>query len=285
MSSPRISVVIPTCNRNDLLALCLDCLAPGTQTLPATDYEVIVTDDGATNNAQQMMSENYPWAIWTQGPRRGPAANRNHGASEARGEWLAFTDDDCLPSPQWLIAFYENMGADVTAMEGKTVSAESYGLFFTAPVNLTGDCFWSCNICLKKAIFLEIQGFDTGFPSAHLEDVDFYWRLKQAEYHSLFVPDSVILHPPRKLRSIYKQAADHESAFYMSRKHSLPLKRFGLNPTMYLKHQARKILFNSQSVSEGARFLLTRTLIEAVLLTFYAPRWMIKYNVRKGTMR
>ena len=91
-----ISVIIPTCHRNASLAKCLDCLAPGTQTLPPEQYEVIVTDDGSRSTAQQMVQENYPWVLWIAGPCRGPAANRNNGAEAAQGQWLAFTDDDCL---------------------------------------------------------------------------------------------------------------------------------------------------------------------------------------------
>lgn len=94
-----ISVIIPTCDRNEQLAKCLDCLAPGVQTLPAEQYEVIVTDDGSDLTAEQMILERYLWARWVAGPRIGPAANRNNGVQYARGEWLAFTDDDCLPDP------------------------------------------------------------------------------------------------------------------------------------------------------------------------------------------
>ena len=69
------SVVIPTYRRNDLLARCLDALAPGVQTLPADRYEVVVTDDDSEGkNPQAMLAERYPWARWTHVPRRGPAA-------------------------------------------------------------------------------------------------------------------------------------------------------------------------------------------------------------------
>ena len=89
---PRFSVVIPTCRRNDALAACLDCLADGAQTLPARGYEVIVADDAPDGqNARAMVAERFPWAHWVAGPGKGPAANRNRGAAEARGAWLAFT--------------------------------------------------------------------------------------------------------------------------------------------------------------------------------------------------
>src|SRR5438552_17841427 len=102
--SMLISVIIPTCHRNDLLVRCLDGLAPGKQDLLPEHYEVIVSDDGSRSTAEKLIAGTYPWARWVTGPRRGPAANRNHGAKHARGEWLAFVDDDCLPDKGWLEA-------------------------------------------------------------------------------------------------------------------------------------------------------------------------------------
>ena len=61
MNIVKISVIIPTCHRDDLLAQCLDCLAPGVQTLPPEQYEVTVTDDGSRTTAQQLVQESYPW--------------------------------------------------------------------------------------------------------------------------------------------------------------------------------------------------------------------------------
>ena len=94
--APLFSVVIPTCHRNDALAACLERLAPGKQSLAAASYEVIVTDDGSRATSEAMLREKFPWAKWMAGPRRGPAANRNHGAKHANGNWIAFADDDCL---------------------------------------------------------------------------------------------------------------------------------------------------------------------------------------------
>jgi glycosyltransferase involved in cell wall biosynthesis len=113
------SVVIPTRHRNDLLAKCLDRLAPGNQTTSAT-YEVIVTDDGADSTAEAMIQQQYAWAKWVAGPRQGPAANRNNGASYAQGDWLVFTDDDCLPEPNWLETYAEAIATypQIRAFEG-----------------------------------------------------------------------------------------------------------------------------------------------------------------------
>ncbi len=197
----QISVVIPTCHRNDLLAKCLDCLAPGTQYLPAERYEVIVTDDGSRSTARQIVEEQYPWVRWTAGPRRGPAANRNHGAGIATGTFLAFTDDDCLPSPNWLAAFATATQPDVQVYEGKTTcQAGLNSPLEEAPINLTGGGLWSCNFMIRRSVFENLGGFDAAFPVPGGEDVDLRERLVEAGYNFPFVDDAVVDHPPRKIR-------------------------------------------------------------------------------------
>ena len=194
---PKISVVIPTRHRNDLLALCLDRLAPGIQSLPTEEYEVIVTDDGSTSTAQQLVQDKYPWARWTAGPRRGPAANRNHGAALAKGEWLAFTDDDCLPDTQWLSKLSEAMDGPALALEGAIHPlGDTTQDLAECPVNLTGGYFWSANIAVKRLLFEKIGGFDVAYPLAAHEDVDM--KLRLAAFTEIrFVQNAIIRHPVR----------------------------------------------------------------------------------------
>lgn len=196
-----LSVVIPTCHRNDLLAKCLDCLAPGVQTLPADQYEVIVTDDGSRSTADQMVSEQYPWAKWVAGPCKGPAANRNNGAKYADGEFVAFTDDDCLPGPNWLKAFLSASTSEVDVYEGRTTCEEGIpSPLYEAPVNLTGGNLWSCNMMIRRATFQGLGGFDEKFPFPAMEDADLCIRIRAAKYHVIFVPDATVDHPPRQSR-------------------------------------------------------------------------------------
>src|SRR5581483_8798563 len=92
----QISVVIPTRNRDQTLERCLALLGPQVDEA----IEVIVTDDGRSDGTRQLVESRFPFARWTPGPQRGPAANRNHGASLARGELFMFLDDDVEPSPE-----------------------------------------------------------------------------------------------------------------------------------------------------------------------------------------
>lgn len=216
MSAPLFSVVIPTRDRNATLALCLDRLAPGAQTLPHDQYEVIVTDDSVHGAARELVTERYPWARWTAGPRRGPAANRNAGARIARGEWLAFTDDDCLPGREWLDAFSFARGEKpdaLDALEGRTTCRAGLNSpRQTAPVNLEGGVLWSCNFAIRRAGFEQLGGFDERYPYAHMEDADLRVRLLKAGYMIRFVPTAEIDHPPRPMAWGTKLARVHEAS-------------------------------------------------------------------------
>ncbi len=69
-----------------------------------------------------------------------------------------------------------------------------------APVNITGNNFWSCNICVKKDRFLRIGGFDEKFPYPYMEDVDLHVRLKEDNNETMFVEDASVEHPWRPKR-------------------------------------------------------------------------------------
>jgi GT2 family glycosyltransferase len=209
-----ISVVIPTCRRPDLLARCLARLAPDVQTLPADQYEVIVTDDGDPT-VEGFLAENFPSVRWTSGPRRGPAANRNAGALRARGDWLAFTDDDCIPDSRWLEKFSTAIDSRRKVYEGKTTCvAGLHSPFDHSPVNLTGGCLWSCNIFIHRETFEQFGGFDENFPFPYMEDADFRDRLVHAGYSFEFGPDAIVDHPPRRPASGLQLARQHESWVY-----------------------------------------------------------------------
>ena len=199
MNQIKISVIIPTYHRNDMLAKCLDYLVPGTQTLSAEHYEVIVSDDGYKTTAQEMIREDYPWVKWVAGPRKGPAANRNNGAGYAQGEWLVFTDDDCLPQANWLNTFAQATKGEALALEGAIHPlGDPEQDMAECPINLNGGCFWSANIAIERALFEKIGGFDPNYPLAAHEDVDMKLRLFKLTTIS-FIPDASVVHPVRIL--------------------------------------------------------------------------------------
>jgi GT2 family glycosyltransferase len=201
MSKLKFSVIIPTCRRLDLLARCLESLAPGAQLADFNSYEVIVTDDARGETAEAMMRAQFPWAQWRQGPSRGPAANRNNGAHHATGEWLCFTDDDCAASRQWLSALVEATDdPSIDLIEGQTtVPDKPDNPFLHGIANTKGGIFWTCNLAVRRERFIELGGFDEDFLEAAAEDMEFAHRFHAHHFHSKFYPDALVYHPVRRV--------------------------------------------------------------------------------------
>lgn len=104
---PRFSVIIPTYNRAALLA---DTLA-SVFSQRSTDFEVLIVDDGSTDETERVLSNHAGRIrVWTQA-NRGPGAARNVAAEHARGRYLAFLDSDDVWFP-WTLELYEQVARD-----------------------------------------------------------------------------------------------------------------------------------------------------------------------------
>ena len=255
---------------------------PGAQSLPAGEYTVIVSDDGSPgDNARALVESRYPGVRWLQGPRRGPAANRNFGASHATTPWLVFTDDDCLPQPEWLAAFARQVDAATAAgyrvLEGRTDSGvERMSPFEQAPGNDAGGLLWSCNLAVERALFEHLGGFDAGFPYPHLEDVDFRMRLDDAGERYRFVPEAEIIHPPRPVGGVLGWARGQESSFYLARKRGVPLSAVNVTTLNYLR-ACRQTFRAARGAGEFVR-VGWRIAEEVALMAVYMPRFAWKYR-------
>ena len=214
------SIVIPTCNRNDLLSECLDQLTAEYQSNIYFDYEVIVSDDSDKGVAQKLIAEKYSWVKWLAGPQKGPAANRNNGAWQAKGDWIVFLDDDCLPSSKILINYFNIIAAndDANVVEGLIYSDDVIPPLYTAPVNTTGGHLWSCNFGIQKEVFKKLNGFDENYKYPNLEDNDLNKRLIQGGYKIVFGKEAKVYHAPRPVASPEKYARYHESWLYYHKK-------------------------------------------------------------------
>src|SRR4051812_33612575 len=100
----QISVVVPTYKRPALLKRCLKALLH--QKFDASEYEVIVVSDGPDPQTESLMKNlqatHRHLKFFALPGKKGPAAARNFGWLSAHGQIIAFTDDDCLPDPNWL---------------------------------------------------------------------------------------------------------------------------------------------------------------------------------------
>jgi len=191
------SVVVPTCRRGRALAALLERLHPERQGLEPHVFEVIVSDDAMNDPATERVRRQFPGVRFVAGPGRGPAANRNHGARCARGEWLVFVDDDCQPSDGWLRAIASEIAArPLDVVEGKIVAPEKKISIFRRDVeNLHGDCFWSANLAVRRDFFERIGGFDEDFPQAGGEDLELASRFRTSGARTVFAAGALINHP------------------------------------------------------------------------------------------
>lgn len=262
----QLSVIVPTCRRNQELAECLERLAPGRQArmalvsrgaaeppaLERASYDVIVTDDGRGSTAEAMVRERFPWARWLQGPRRGPAANRNHGARHARGRWLAFIDDDCLPGSNWLDAFASGIpaaGSSPQVLEGRTQAmGERPHPLAQCPVNETGGCLWSCNFAIERGVFRDLGGFEEQFPYAAVEDIEFQIRLKKSGVTQQFLAGALVHHPWKQVRFLDVRRKQVVSQLLLRKLH--PEQRRWISLGMHARRVAR---FYAKELPDGIR--------------------------------
>ena len=162
----KISVVIPTRHRNKNLEECLTLLSPNVQNYPVDRYEIVVSDDGSESTAESLIRDKFPWVKWIKGPGKGPAANRNNGVNYTNFSWIAFTDDDCLPSKNWLKSYNDaiNANKEVNVFEGRTEADRRKKRFNeVAPINSSGGLLWSCNLLVRKSYYLSLGGYCEDF--------------------------------------------------------------------------------------------------------------------------
>src|SRR6266478_6433177 len=97
--NPYATVVIPTYNRLPILRKCLAALQA--QTAPATDYEILVIDDGSSDGTEAYLAEMAEAGTlrYVRQENRGIAVTRNVGVREARGQLIIFVDSDIVVTP------------------------------------------------------------------------------------------------------------------------------------------------------------------------------------------
>jgi glycosyltransferase involved in cell wall biosynthesis len=199
----QISVVIPTCRRPKLLLRCLNALSA--QRFDPEGFEVIVVSDGPDPVTANVLAGWSPERLprlryMTTTEKKGPAAARNYGWLNAKGALIAFTDDDCIPDPNWLSAIYSRYREEkYFALSGKTVVPVSewptdYELN-TAGLQ-TAD-FITANCCCSKRALVAAGGFDEQFTMAWREDSDLEFKLIRANIPIYKVNEAVVTHPVR----------------------------------------------------------------------------------------
>lgn len=199
-----ISVIIPARNAENTIRECLQAVLHQESLEPGQDYEVIVVDDGSTDNTAVIAESNRVMVI--RQSNRGPAAARNSGAKLAKGSLLAFTDADCAPCSTWL--------RDLTQPFQNPTVVGVKGIYRTQQTNLVArfvqleyeykyermkkqeaiDFIDTYCAAYRTEIFLLNGGFDESFLVPSVEDQEFSFRLARKGYRLVFEPKAAVFH-------------------------------------------------------------------------------------------
>ncbi len=201
---PRVSVIIPTRDGGGPLRTCLVALA---HDFPPDAETIVVSDGGPTDLRTQLADLAEPLALTcVQTTHGGPAHARNRGLEIARGEVVAFTDDDCAPRPGWLAAVIRSISTSPPVAVGGTthngVPGNPYAdaaqvvldLVAQHEVDTCGEVrFFPANNCAFPLVPLRaLGGFDESYRTA--EDRELLRRWRAAGHRVVIAHDAVIDH-------------------------------------------------------------------------------------------
>lgn len=198
------SVIIPTFNRPERLADCLEALA----VQDCDDFEVVVVDDGSETPIAPVCEKFAPLVRHVRQENTGPACARNTGAAAARGRFLAFTDDDCRPRQDWLRQLRSAHAGVQGRMVGGLVLNGLAGNRFSSASQFLCDFlydyfdaagghapfFTSNNLAMDRADFERLGGFDVSFGRAAAEDRDLGLRWRELGGQLVFADQAVVDH-------------------------------------------------------------------------------------------
>jgi glycosyltransferase involved in cell wall biosynthesis len=201
---PRVSVIIPTHSRAELVPRAIESVLKQT----FRDFELIVVDDGSNDNTHDVVAAiSDPRLQLIRLPKSGGAScARNAGIASARGEWVAFLDDDDEWLPQLLerqlarLAQAPGASAVYCLRAGQVLDGKIVPSPYKPPlpegdvldsVLASGHTISPCAHIVKRSALLEVGGFDETFSEA--EDRDLWLRLAQASHHFVAVPETLII--------------------------------------------------------------------------------------------
>jgi GT2 family glycosyltransferase len=192
MTTPFFSIIVPTFDRHEALMVCVQAIKQ--LDYPQDRFEVIIVDDGSPVPVEVLKNDGSNGMNITllRQFNAGPASARNLGAQHARGDMLAFTDDDCIPTTQWLRELAQSANEAPTGLVGgRTVNGLDHNLYSTASQMIVDEAyafflsrnsdlrfFASNNMAVSAKLFHKSGGFDPSFRTSEDRDFCDRWILR-----------------------------------------------------------------------------------------------------------
>ena len=206
---PRVSVVVCTVNGANTIRDTLDHLAR----IDYPDYEVIVVDDGSTDDTAAIVSEYDVSCISI--PNGGLGAARNIGWKAASGEIIAYIDDDAYPDPHWLqFLAHAFLSSDCAAVGGLSPAPAGDGSVADCVANAPGrpvhilltdtqaEHIPGCNMAFRRETMEATGGFDPRYTAAG-DDVDICWAILERGWKIGYQAGALNWHHSRNSISAY----------------------------------------------------------------------------------
>jgi glycosyltransferase involved in cell wall biosynthesis len=196
------SVIVPARNAADQLRELIDALQK--QTLPRDRFEVVIGDDGSTDESIAALATDDGWIRVVPGPPLNSYAARNRAVRASRGPVLAFCDSDCQPEPEWLEEGLRALGGlDLAAGRIRFILPERRTIWTLLDMDGSKDHerevrqgnAETANLFLGRVVYDAVGGFED-VVTEH-GDFDFVERSLEHGFRLGYVPDAVVWHPAR----------------------------------------------------------------------------------------
>ena len=205
-----MSVVVPVYNSRQTIGGTVECLLRQTQ--PA--HEIIIVDDGSVDGTAEVLRPLADRVRVLSKPNGGPASARNVGVRAATGEFVAFTDSDCLPDGGWLAALLKGFEDEQVAGVGGIVRGLG-GEWISEYADVTGildperdragsvATLVTANACFRRDALLRAGLFDERFRKPGGEEAELCKRIMALGYRLAFVEDAIVLHHHKQSLKVF----------------------------------------------------------------------------------
>jgi glycosyltransferase involved in cell wall biosynthesis len=203
----RATIQLCTYNRAALLERVLDACFE--QTVDASEYEVVLVNDGSTDATPEVIARAAERAtcrfVVINQVNSGLAKGRNAGIARATGERIIFIDDDVLPLPNFVEEHLRShQRAPKAIVRGAAINVENFDDLPMAIWGLkdySGNFFWTTNVSVPLATIRAIGGFNDSFSEYGWEDIDVGLRLRFGGVRAVFNRKALVFHYKPRPRS------------------------------------------------------------------------------------